>query len=228
MPTPPFEPATAAPAADTGAQAYEQRQRQAAQAARREGRLADARWHWDVVTALRPDDADARRERKEIDDAMQAQAAERYAKARTAHQKGDVDTAQRLYLETLQAMPTHAGAADELRALERERTRRGHVQSVHAMRTTEARAPKGAAVNHRSTPDARIEAEHASLLARDDAVMPKTASTPSGDADACRRAPRLEATDRGAAVRAWRECLKAHPDDARASARLKSLEAGFR
>jgi hypothetical protein len=222
---------SSAPAAtvETGAQAFEQRHRQAAQLARREGRLVDARWHWDVIVALRPDDADARRERKEIDDIAHAIAAERWAKARAAHQKGDVDTAQRLYLEVLQAAPTHAAAADELRAIERERTRRGHVQALYAMRSAQARTPKGADANgarQGGTSEARIEAEHTSLLAAaQDAAPPPVASTASAvEADACRRAQRLEATDRGAAARAWRECLKARPDDARALARLKALE----
>jgi hypothetical protein len=217
---------------ETGVRPFEQRHRQAAAVARREGRLVDARWHWDVVLALRPDDADARREREEVDDAMHALAADRYAKARTAHQKGDADAAQRLYLDALQASPTHTAAADELRAIERERTRRGHVQALYAMRAAPARPPKPAAAGARGTLEARNEAEHASLIAvaTEDALVPKSAATVSTvgttvrDDDACRRAPLLEASDRSAAVRAWRECLKARPDDARATARLKALE----
>ncbi len=269
----PLDASAAVAPSEPGVQAFEQRHRQAAQAARREGRHADARWHWDVVAALHPDDAQVTSERRTDDDAARTASVERAAKAHAARQRGDAQTAARLYLEALQVWPLHADAADELRVLERERTRRGHVQALQAMRSDargttgpdgtsasmasspaaprksmaasklspRAKAAKDARIEGTGdTPQARIDAEHAALMTQADAYGRKSPAsdadsaaagitgTParaaaSVDTDACRRAPRLEGSDRAAAVRAWQQCLKAQPGHVLAAARLKAL-----
>jgi hypothetical protein len=237
-------------AVDPALAAYEQRHRQAAKTASNDGRLADALWHWDIVLALHPQDEAVRRQRTQLQDRAQAQAQDRMNRAQQAQQQGNTEGAQRLYMEALAAQPTHRAAADALREMERQRTRRGQVNASFTMKAnigkTAAATPKGAKSKSmgtgNATPDERNEAEHSSLmLMQDDANADSAARTrtPTADAtstgsgqaastgsgQACERAPRLEATDTKAAIKAWRECMAAKPGDERAAARLRELQA---
>lgn len=114
-------PATAAAAAHAG---FEQRYRERAMTAARQGRLADAALAWEVLTVLRPDRRDYRdalaQTRRDIDAAL----AERLPRAAQAQRRGELDTATQLYLGVLALQPDSAAAADALRAIERERVSR--------------------------------------------------------------------------------------------------------
>jgi hypothetical protein len=106
--------------------AFERQQRDAAEAAARQGRWLDAIWTWNIVLALSPNDADAKRQRAQAQHAIDAALPERLTRARAAHARGDIDTAARAYLDVLALAPDHAGAADALREIEHERVRRAH------------------------------------------------------------------------------------------------------
>ncbi len=167
--------------------AFEQRHRQAAQAASNEGRLADALWHWDIVLALHPHDESVRRQRTQLLDRAQAQVQDRMNKAQQAQQQGHTDSAQRLYMEALAAQPTHRAAADALREMERQRTRRGQVNAGFTMKANTAKStaktatPQSAGTGS-TTPDERNEAEHSSLMRIQDDVNAETASRPRAPA----------------------------------------------
>lgn len=119
-------PAPGARAASPVAGFERQHREQAAKAAAL-ARWADAVWAWDVVLALKPDDAEAKAQRERAQRAAQAAVAEREPRAREAQQRGDADTATRLWLEVLSLAPEHAAAADALRQIERQRARRQNV-----------------------------------------------------------------------------------------------------
>jgi hypothetical protein len=107
--------------------AFERQYREQAAQAAALARWADALWAWDVVLALKPDDAEATVQRERAQRAAQAAVAEREPRAREAQQRGDADTATRLWLEVLSLAPEHAAAADALRQIERQRARRQNV-----------------------------------------------------------------------------------------------------
>jgi len=201
---------------------FEQRQRDAAQAAARQGRWADAVWAWDVVLALRPDDASARDARAAARASAKKVAAEREARAYQARQRGNLDGATKLYLEALAAAPDDTSAADALRDIERKRTRRGNLSG-----------PRSAQPRPAPTAD-RNEPEHASLLAAQGEYESAIALlTPLARSDAhvrtqladiyWRQAQRLEPRDRAAAIAALRHCLQLDPGHQAAAQKLKAL-----
>lgn len=125
--------AAAAPAAPSGAMPaphslveFERRHREQAEAASRQERWLDAAGAWDVVLALRPQDTEAARRRAQAESSAAAAAAEKLRRARQARQRGETDTALRLFLETLALAPDNAAAAEGLRAIEFDRQRRAH------------------------------------------------------------------------------------------------------
>jgi hypothetical protein len=186
---PPSEPvpAPAAPPPRTDGAAidqFERRQRDRAELAQRQGRLADARQAWEVLQLLPSAQAEAGRRLAELQQQVQTQLAERLPRAVAAHKRGELDAAAQLYLGVLALQPQHEAAADGLRAVERERNKRNHVGKL--ARFTLARRPasdpdpaKAAArpaANKplpRATGD-RNEVEHAAMLASqgelDDAI----------------------------------------------------------
>ncbi len=172
----------AMPAVDPALAAYEQRHRQAAKAASNEGRLADALWHWDIVLALHPQDEAAQRQRMQVQDRAQAQVQDRMNKAQQAQQQGNTDNAMRLYMEALAAQPTNRAAAEALRDLERQRTRRGQVNANFTMKASTGKTTTATAKSAKSkdaggadaTTNERNEAEHSSLmLIQDEANSPR-------------------------------------------------------
>ena len=143
--------------------AFERQQRDAADAAARQGRWVDAIWAWDIVLALRPRDADAARRRAQAVAAINAALPERLARARAARSRGDIDAAARAYLDVLVLAPDHAAAADALREIERERVRR--YQLGQPSRAVMARRAPANASARSATVEERTEIEHASMLA---------------------------------------------------------------
>ncbi|HEX6017439.1 MAG TPA: hypothetical protein VFZ28_05005 [Burkholderiaceae bacterium] len=213
--------APAPPMADT-LPAFERQQRDAAQAAARQGRWADAVWAWDVVLALRPGDAAAREARGAALASAKSAAADREARAHQARQRGDLDGAIKLYLEALAVAPDDTSAADALRDIERARTRRGNLVGP---RSAQSRPPASTGRN---------ELEHASMLASQgeyESAIALLAPLARSDARAraqladiyWRQAQRLEANDRAGAIAALRHCLLLEPGHKAAAQKLKAL-----
>lgn len=234
-PAEPVLPAPPAPAAAPALTVFEAQQRTLAQAATREGRLQDAAFAWDAVLALHPQDEEALAGRQAVLAQAQAQAAERLTQARAARNRGQLDTASRLYLEVLVLLPTHVEAANALRTIERDRARRQAVGNF-------ARAPQpGEARNARpARNDARQQdLEHASLLARQGeldaaiALLSPAAGARRSDAAGrqllaellAQRAERSAASSPAAAIADLQQSLRHRPGHAQTRARLQALQA---
>jgi len=93
----------------------------------REGRWADANVQWELLLLLRPGSADYRTQldvaRKHIADI----AAEAIELASSARKRGELDAATTQYLRALAADRDNLAAAQGLRDIERERTRRAYL-----------------------------------------------------------------------------------------------------
>lgn len=248
---PPSEPSPpAAPTADSRTPArgenalsgFERRQRALAESATKERRWADAVWAWDVVLALRPGDASAQQQRAQAQAQADEAAADRSARAQQARQRGDTDTAMRLYLEALALAPGDRVAADALREMERQRTRRGNVLGYRSPGANLVRRPNDGydtLLPQTRAASGRNELEHASLLAKQgdlDAAIAMLTPLASGRrpdptvrsrlADLYWRKSEQAATkDPKAATQALEQVLHWAPGHAQASARLKALRA---
>ena len=119
-------PAAAAPAPGRhdGVEAFERQQRERAEIAQRQGRLADAALAWEVLTALKPQRTEYRERLAATRASVRAGVADRLGKAAAARKRGEIDAAVQHYLAALALDPAHEGAADALRTLERERQKR--------------------------------------------------------------------------------------------------------
>jgi tetratricopeptide (TPR) repeat protein len=225
---------------DDALSSFERRQRALAEAATQQRRWADAVWAWDVVLALRPGDANAQEQRAKAQSQADEAAADRSARAQQARQRGDAETAARLYLETLALAPADRAAADALRELERQRARRGNVLGYRSPGLNLVRRPGDG--GWMLLPQTRAatglnELEHASLLAKQgdlDAAIAMLQPLASGrQTDPAvrsrlaelywRKAEQLAPKDPKAAVAALEQCLKWEPGHPQASARLKAL-----
>ena len=203
--------------------AFEQRQRDAAKLASQQGRWVEAIWAWDVVLALRPNDAAARAERDAAQATATGIAADRLARARQARQRGDNDGAVKLYLEALAVAPDDPVAADALRDIERAKTRRGSASAARTAQTAQRGSPNGD----------RNDFEHASILASQGefesaiALLAPQTNDPRARSMLAdiywRQAQRLEAKDRAGAITALRRCLQLDPSHKLAADKLKNL-----
>jgi hypothetical protein len=120
-------PATATAAASSrsdGVEAFERQQRERAEIAQRQGRLADAALAWEVLAALKPQRTDYRERLAATLSQIQAAVEDRLGKAVVAQKRGELDGAVQHYLGVLALEPSHDAAADALRAIERERQKR--------------------------------------------------------------------------------------------------------
>jgi tetratricopeptide (TPR) repeat protein len=223
---------------------FEQQHRQQAAQAAAQGRWADAQAAWDVVLALRPHDEEARARRREAEAAAEAGVAERLPRARQTQQRGDAESASRLYLEVLALDPANAEAADALRAIEFERMRR--TRSAVAARDPAYRRPVAPAEPVPAPMPAagtvRRDVEHASMLSRQGevdaaiALLQPVATARRADPAAralmadlyVQKADRLAATDRAAAIAALENGLKFAPGHPAATARLRELRQAGR
>ena len=123
--TPPTAPVEA-PQVETPSRtaSLEELYRQRALALAGERRWADAAVQWDLLAVLRPD---SKQYRSEAEAARKrgAEAASAHVRAaEQARKRGDNEQAATLYLRALSADPGNAMAADGLKAIELERTRR--------------------------------------------------------------------------------------------------------
>ncbi len=231
-PAPPAERVTPAP--DPRARSLaelESRQRDAADAAARQGRWADALWALDVLRALRPDDGDLSARRAQALTNAQAGSADRVQRARQALQRSDTDGATRLFLEALTLAPGQPDAAEGLRAIERDRVRRQHLGQLSRNVLNRRGSIEPMPINARSSAAGgpsggeRNEIEHASLLAAQGefdgaiALLKPLVDDRRGAAAArslladmyCRQAETLAPSDRVAALAAAQRCQQTNP-----------------
>lgn len=244
-------PAVASPSEPAGIARFERHQREGAEAATRQGRLAEAGFAWEVLVALRPQRSDYRERLAEVRAQAQALAAERLPKAAAARRRGELDNAAQLYLGVLALDPSNDTASDALRAIERERNKRNHLGRF--ARDTLTRRPAGDAVkpapNGRAAAEApgsrpaaeRNTLEHASMLASqgelDEAIALLQAPTAGarGDSNARRllaallvqKADRLAPADRATAIATLERSLQLDPAQAAAKQRLQALREGI-
>lgn len=231
LPSPPPTVEVRSPEPEDGAmRSFASQRRDAAELAAKQARWADAAWHWQVLLALDAQDATARTGLAQARAAATAAAAERMQQARQAQQRGDRDTAVKLYLEVLVMVPDHAAAATALRDMERARTRRGNVQGYRPVFATPSVRPA-------TQNGDRNDLEHASMLAAQGdadaaiALLQPLATGPQADAAAraqladlyFQQALRLEPQDRAGAVAALERCLRLAPGHRQAAAKLKAL-----
>ena len=178
-------PPLAKPARDSNASAavsaFEQRERDKALAATRQRRLADAALGWEILSVLRPDNADYRARHAQALGQIDREIAERLPRAARAAQRGDWDAATQLYLGVLALQPVNEAAADALRTLERERIKRQQLgksarqalalarrAAASAAAPVSAAAAAAGATEPAPTLAGSNALEHAALLAGDD------------------------------------------------------------
>ena len=167
---PPASTEPAAPqAVDAPLQGYERAQAERAASAEAAGQWADAALAWEILSLLRPDDETVRQRLQSARQRIELLANERQSAAVSAHRRGDLDLAMQAYLDVLALDPTRRIAADALRQIERDRTRRSLVgrfaRPPAPRRNIEADM---AAALEPSVPAraANSQREHATLLAR--------------------------------------------------------------
>jgi hypothetical protein len=245
-PTPATEPEAALPRSPPpGLTAFENRHRQAAEAASRRGHWAEALWALDVLLALQPDDADLLRRRQQAQEAAQAAAQDKWQAARAAQARGDNESATRLYLEVLALAPARNEAADALRQIEQDRVRRQHLgQLSRNVLTRRGTGMEPSPVNLVTAPRPGSEGnsvEHASMLAAqgdlDSAIqiIRPAATAPNPDPAArqlladlyFRQGEALAGTDKAAAIAALERAVQADPGHAKAAARLRELRGSM-
>lgn len=243
-PTPPPPAPVAIPAEDPAVQGFEQRQRERALKATQLGHWAAARSAWETLIVLRPGNSEYRERLTQAQRQIDAGVAARLPAAQAAQQRGELDTAARLYLEVLALSPTQSVAAEGLRATERERNRRAVVgrfaRDVMA-RTPQADAP-AARNGDAGTTDTSASAahlEHATFLAAQGewegavrllnerlAAQPKDSASKSLLAELyAQQAERLAATDRAAAIKLLERSVKLDPGNQAAAQRLRALRS---
>ena len=188
---PPTPPPVTSTAPDQHAE-FAQQHRLAARKAQQLKHWADAAWHWDVLLALDPQDAEASDQHQLAQDAAKAEIAVRLPKAQAAQQRGDMDAAKRLYLDVLLRDPHHIEAAEALRRIERARTRQGVVMgSFGGYSARQARQPEPALPPNPTSPESSASGK---LAVRTDGKatsgnrMPPTAKSAVADGDG-RQAP---------------------------------------
>jgi tetratricopeptide (TPR) repeat protein len=158
-------------------QRFEQQQLERAERAARAGRLAESALAWEVLTVLQPRQETYRARLAQTRQAIDKEVAQRLARASSAQQRGDLNAAEKAWLEALSLDPRDAVAAQSLRDLERERNRASVVGrfanppvmtarngggQVASMPT--APSSRGAEQNQ-ILPGERNQVEHASMLA---------------------------------------------------------------
>jgi tetratricopeptide (TPR) repeat protein len=120
-------PAVAAVNAMPSLHADEQRWRDRAATLARDERLAEAALQWEVLVLLRPDEQTYQHKLKETRGRIVRLVEERQRRAEEARKRNDGDQMVLWHLKTLAIDPDHAGAAQALREMDRERTRRTYL-----------------------------------------------------------------------------------------------------
>lgn len=236
LPAPPVAPQAAANSNDPVLE-FERAQLQRATTTERQGRLADAAQAWEVLTVLRPQDAEYARRLQQLRQRIAAAAADGLARAAEEQRRGDLDRASRAYLQVLALVPDHKAAADALRAIERERNQRNFVGRFSRNTMT-----RGVVAEADPRPVASIDrnlVEHASILAGQGeidaaiALLARPANERGADQGLrqllgdlyFRKAELLLPQNAREAIAALEKSLKADPAHRAAKVRLQALRA---
>ncbi len=210
--------------------AFEQRWSAQADVAEQQGRLADALWAREALVLALPGDRQQAAHLSRLRGLVALRSQEALARGRDAQKRGDLERAQRAFLQVLALEPEHAGAAEALRGTERERNERqwlGRFSRNLIQRST--------SVGER--PGERIASEHAAMLVAqgeiDGAIqlLSRAAEVPRADASLRRqladlhvkRAQALPAERRAEALAALREALRLNPQHAGARQILSEM-----
>lgn len=102
--------------------AFESRLRERALALERRGALGDAALAWEILLALRPEQADYRQHLADLRERIGQAVDEHTQRARQARSRGDFTAAARHYLAVLALDPSEREAKEGLRAIERMRS----------------------------------------------------------------------------------------------------------
>lgn len=201
-----------------------------------QGRLAEALWAREAL-ALAASDEPARAAQRahlvRLRGLVAARSQEAWSLGRDAQRRGDLDRAQRAYLQLLALEPEHAASAEALRGIERERNERQWLG-----RFSKSIIHRLSSVSER--PGERIASEHATLLATqgevDGAIQVLTRAVEAPEADPAlrrqladlhvKRAQSLPAERRGDAVAALRQALRLVPRHEGARLLLNRLTPG--
>ena len=139
--TPAVSPAPTAPAATVSEQpspavtaALEERHRELAQARMNEGNWADALVHWELLVLLQPQVQRYRDALTETRAHIERLKAKLLPAAQQAHKQGHLEQAEVLYLRVLKVDRENATAAQALRDMEADRTKRAYSNRAPRMR----------------------------------------------------------------------------------------------
>jgi tetratricopeptide (TPR) repeat protein len=98
-----------------------------AEAYLRDGRLADVLVQWEILALLRPESQEYRDEIERVSRQIREDVSALLRSASEARRRGQVQQAIAQYLRVLSLDRSNAAAADALREIERERTRRAYI-----------------------------------------------------------------------------------------------------
>ena len=240
----PRSPATAtgesfasASAVSTAPTVFEQRLRERALAQDRQGRLAEAATSWEILTVLRPDSDDYRQGLQGTQRLIAAAVPERLQRAQLALKRGELDGAALQYLSVLSLQPGNAEAADALRQIERERTRRSQLGKASRLTIAQQRVAPTPTTPNPPLPLDRNELEHAAMLGTqgeyDDAIalLERHLAYDRRDVAACRLLADLYAqkaeqelgVDQVQAIAWFEKSLRLDATNVKALARVRQL-----
>lgn len=216
---------------------FEVAQTQRAQEQVKEGQLAEAAFTWEALTVLKPENAVYRDSLAATKQLIDSGVAERTEKAKAAQKRGDLDGASAAYLSVLALQPDNEAAADALRAIEKERNRKSYLGTPSRVTLRKGgAAPKAPAKGTAAQPAPdRNELEHIAMLSAQGEIdepirlLEKRATLDRNDPSAkrlladlyVRKAEKLSATDRPAAIGWLQKCLRVDPKHARATALMR-------
>lgn len=222
--------------AAVGADGFEQRLRERALQAGRQGQLSEAATSWEILTVLRPGQREYRDRLDETRQLIDQALPDRLQRGAQAFKRGELDAAAAHYIAALALAPDNAQAADALRNIERERNKRSYLGK--ASRVTLARRPVNDARVVTATD--RNALEHAAMLAGqgefDEAIslLERQLSADKRNTSACQllaevyvqKADKQALRDKPGAIASLEKSLRLDGGNARAVERLRQLKGG--
>jgi len=124
---PPRRPVSTPVQGPSSVDALEHRHRERAQAYTRERNWADALVQWELLTLLNPDSREYREGVADARNRIRDAAANLARAAEQARQQGNLDQATLLFLRVLNVDRDNAAAAQALRDIDADRTRRSYI-----------------------------------------------------------------------------------------------------
>ncbi|MDY0743298.1 hypothetical protein SNE35_02215 [Paucibacter sp. R3-3] len=203
-----------------------------------QGQLAEAALSWEILVTLKPRDAGYAQQLLETRSSAEAAAAQSLQRATQLQKKGELEAAANQYLATLALQPDLEPAAAGLRAVERERLRRG--AAARSTRMGASAVPPAAPTPVRTTgPAERNDLEHAAILSAlgeiDAAIvlLERHMARSKSDPPACQMLAELYLqkvegqlqSDKAGALATLQKSLRLDGRNPRALARLPQLQA---